>query len=57
MKHRAISGLFSGFLLAFCLLLASAAQAREITDMAGRKVTIPDDARRVFGSAPPLNVA
>ena len=40
-------------------LLAStalAAQAREITDMAGRKVTVPDHITRVYGSAPPLNV-
>lgn len=38
------------------LLLAVSAQAREITDMAGRSVKIPDKVERVFGSAPPLNV-
>jgi iron complex transport system substrate-binding protein len=38
------------------LLCTLSAQAREIVDMAGRKVTIPDHIERVFGSAPPLNV-
>jgi len=37
-------------------LCAFSAQAREITDMAGRKVNVPDKIERVFGSAPPLNV-
>jgi len=32
------------------------AQAREIIDMAGRKVTVPNHITRVYGSAPPLNV-
>jgi len=41
-------------LAGFCLTLS--AQAREITDMAGRKVNVPDKIERVFGSAPPLNV-
>ncbi len=35
---------------------ASVALAREIIDMAGRKVMVPDKVSRVFGSAPPLNV-
>jgi iron complex transport system substrate-binding protein len=43
------------FLLVACLL-ALPAFAVEITDMAGRKVAIPDHVKRVFGSAPPLNV-
>lgn len=41
------------------LLLATGlgtAQAREITDMVGRKVEVPEHIERVFGSAPPLNV-
>lgn len=38
------------------LCLVVTAQAREITDMAGRKVNVPDKIERVFGSAPPLNV-
>ncbi|MFZ2268941.1 MAG: ABC transporter substrate-binding protein [Azonexus sp.] len=38
------------------LCLAQLAGAREITDMAGRKVNVPDRIERVFGSAPPLNV-
>jgi iron complex transport system substrate-binding protein len=32
------------------------ADAREITDMAGRKVVVPDRIERVWGSAPPLSV-
>lgn len=38
------------------LCLAQLVGAREITDMAGRKVVVPDRIERVFGSAPPLNV-
>lgn len=38
------------------LLVSLTIQAREITDMAGRKVSLPDKIERVFGSAPPLNV-
>ncbi|WP_153117638.1 ABC transporter substrate-binding protein [Rhodocyclus tenuis] len=38
------------------LTLSLGAQAREITDMAGRHVVIPDRIERVFGAAPPLNV-
>jgi iron complex transport system substrate-binding protein len=38
------------------LLCALSAQAREVTDMVGRKVNVPDKIERVFGSAPPLNV-
>ena len=38
------------------LLLSLNASASEITDMAGRKVVVPDKISRVFGSAPPLNV-
>jgi len=43
-------------LLLASLLCALSAQAREVTDMVGRKVTVPDKIERVFGSAPPLNV-
>jgi iron complex transport system substrate-binding protein len=44
-----------------CLLLACSGLwtpilAAEIVDMAGREVSVPDSLRRVFGSAPPLNV-
>jgi len=35
---------------------SGAASAREITDMAGRKVAVPDHIERVWGSAPPLSV-
>jgi iron complex transport system substrate-binding protein len=41
---------------ALLFLFAMPLGAREITDMAGRRVTIPEQPRRVFGSAPPLNV-
>lgn len=40
-------------LLPFAL---SSAGAAEITDMIGRKVTVPDRIERVFAAAPPLNV-
>lgn len=43
-------------LLIFALLSGGTAAAREIVDMAGRRVRVPDDITRVFGSAPPLNV-
>ncbi len=41
-----------------CLLVlfSGGVLAREITDMTGRTVNIPDHIERVFGSAPPLNV-
>lgn len=40
--------------LAFLLILSPLAFAREITDMTGRKVTVPDKVTKVFGSAPPI---
>jgi iron complex transport system substrate-binding protein len=43
-------------LLALAVVLAQPALAREITDMARRKVVVPERIERVFGSAPPLNV-
>lgn len=43
-------------LLGAGLIAGQAALAREITDMVGRKVSVPDKIERVFGSAPPLNV-
>ena len=43
--------------LALCLLLSAAglgaAQARQITDMMGRRVTVPETMTRVYGTAPP----
>lgn len=39
--------------LIFNLTLASSADAREITDMTGRRVTVPNTIRRVFASSPP----
>jgi len=39
-----------------CLLMATLAEGREIVDMAGRKVAIPDHISRVYASAPPLTV-
>jgi iron complex transport system substrate-binding protein len=47
---KSIAILFAGLLVSLTI------QAREITDMAGRKVSLPDKVERVFGSAPPLNV-
>lgn len=44
------------FIVLTLALCAFSAQAREITDMAGRQVNVPDTIERVFGSAPPLNV-
>ncbi len=43
-------------LLCLSLITGFGAQAREVTDMVGRKVNVPDKIERVFGSAPPLNV-
>ncbi len=43
-------------LLALATAPARAGETREITDMAGRKVVIPADPRRVFGAAPPVAV-
>ncbi len=42
--------------LAAATLLGGPAQAREIVDMAGRRVVVPDHIQRVYGSAPPLTV-
>jgi iron complex transport system substrate-binding protein len=42
-------------LVALPILLASA-EAREITDMAGRKITVPDKIRRVHSASYPLTV-
>jgi iron complex transport system substrate-binding protein len=38
------------------LLVAAAAQGREIVDMAGRHVLVPERISRVYASAPPLTV-
>jgi iron complex transport system substrate-binding protein len=43
-------------LCAVLLLIAGAAQARSITDSAGRKVDIPDRVERVFGAGPPASI-
>lgn len=43
-------------LLLIALSATFAAQAREVVDMAGRKVAVPDKIERVFGAAPPINV-
>ncbi len=47
---------FPLFSLLSALLLTGPATAREIVDMAGRKLEVPERIERVFGSAPPLNV-
>lgn len=53
MSHANVRKLL--LLLAACLV-QTAVQAREIVDMIGRKVEVPERIERVFGSAPPLNV-
>ena len=40
--------------LVFFFILSPLAFSREITDMTGRKVTVPDTITKVFGSAPPI---
>ena len=40
-------------LIALGALLGAPAQARQVTDMLGRTVTVPDHPTRVFGAAPP----
>jgi iron complex transport system substrate-binding protein len=48
----------AGCIIALLLsaMIAGQVVAREVTDMAGRSVTIPDHITRVFGSSPPVNV-
>lgn len=41
------------FLVACTLLCATHVQGRQIVDMIGRKVSVPDVIRRVYGSSPP----
>lgn len=43
-------------LLLVTVLCAAEAQARVITDMTGRKVTVPDTIRRVFTGSPPATL-
>jgi iron complex transport system substrate-binding protein len=42
------------FIALFCFFLTSTADARMITDMAGRKVTIPDRIEKSVGLSPPI---
>jgi len=44
-------------ILVFVFLFFSSLFAREITDMAGRKVVVPEKITKVFGSAPPSTYA
>lgn len=41
------------FYLLFTLIFAATVHAREITDMTGRRVTVPNTIKRVFTSSPP----
>jgi iron complex transport system substrate-binding protein len=43
-------------LLFLLVLLASTAQARTVTDSAGRKVEVPDRIERVFAAGPPASI-
>jgi len=49
-KNAAAAGLL---ILLFFFLAALSAQAREITDMTGRKVQVPDRIRKIYSSSPP----
>lgn len=52
-----IKNVLRSSLFVLCLIgVANVAKAAVVTDMAGRKVAVPDTIQRVFGSAPPLNV-
>lgn len=51
---RSLRRCFLAVILLPALLFAAAAQSREVTDMAGRKVAVPDAITRPFGAAPPL---
>lgn len=42
------------YALLFSFLLFCTLEAREITDMAGRKISVPDTIERSFASAPPI---
>lgn len=53
MKHRSVLTYMLAVLL---VLIVVCAQARQITDMAGRKVTVPDKITKVFASQPYTNV-
>ncbi|MGE4399511.1 MAG: ABC transporter substrate-binding protein [Campylobacterales bacterium] len=44
-------------LLLLCFIFLASLFGREIVDMAGRKVTVPEKITRVFGSAPPSTYA
>ncbi len=48
------SAAWRGLLVLLLVMACGHAQSREITDMAGRKVTLPDAIARPFGAAPPL---
>ncbi|OAI28431.1 ABC transporter substrate-binding protein [Methylosinus sp. R-45379] len=56
--HRFVRNSFLCALLALLALAgpARAGEMREVTDMAGRKVVIPADPKRIFGAAPPVAV-
>jgi iron complex transport system substrate-binding protein len=47
---------FGGALLALLVVIAAAAQARTVTDSAGRKVEVPDKIERVFAAGPPASI-
>ena len=42
--------------IAFALIAAVGADARAITDSAGRKVEVPDKVERVFAAGPPASI-
>ncbi len=46
----------AGIALLFAACVATVAEARQVTDSAGRVVTVPDKITRVFGAGPPASV-
>lgn len=44
------------YVLLFSLLLVGSLAARDVTDMAGRKISVPDKVERSFASAPPMGL-
>jgi iron complex transport system substrate-binding protein len=55
-RRSAPAHLLHALLALLALTVAARAETREITDMAGRKVVIPADPKRIFGAAPPVSV-
>lgn len=55
-SHRLSTALRSGLILLLACLLPLAAEARTVTDSAGRTVEVPERIERVFASGPPASI-